>query len=154
MSNQDDVQEFTIDGVNYKAKKMNCLAQARVFAVISPLIAGGGPDLFRYVQALREQAMAKGAGSLLDFDIAGALERFGGFAEKLAQMKPEAQELVFSECLSVVNREIRPNNWGPIWIAAAKTAADPALDSNLFLLLRIIGTVIQGQLSSFFPTGL
>lgn len=149
-----DPIDFTIDDVRYKAKRMDGFVQADVLALISPLITAGGADLLPWIMEMRAQAVAKGAGAILDLRPEQALAHFGGVTREIAKMTSEDRRFILTVCLSLVDKEIAPNNWKAIWISAAGQAADSNLQNDLLLMLRITGAVLQGTFSRFFPASL
>jgi len=75
----------------------------------------------------------------------------GAEANPILAMNPEDRKFVMVSCLSLVEREIGPNRWGPIWIREAGRATDPTINDNAFLQLEIVNEVMKGVFSTFFP---
>jgi hypothetical protein len=148
------VMEFTIDGVAYKARPMDAFTQADVVSILSPIVAAGGAELVPWLKEMRATAAAGGAGSLLDANPAEALKYFGGLTRELAKMSPADRRFVLSACLALVDKQISPTSWAPIWIAAAGQAAEKDLQNNLWLMVRIAFAVIQKTLFPFFTASL
>src|SRR5690348_5333080 len=137
--------EFVIDGVAYKARKMDAFQQLDIVSILSPLIAAGAAEIIPLVQSLRDQAMAGGAeGALnaaLSLPMDETLRRLGPAAHEFAKMTPDDRRFVISTCLALVDREIAPGRWSAVWVPAAGRAATPELNENLWLQLRVVGAV-------------
>jgi hypothetical protein len=142
--------QFVIDGVAYKAKQMDIFTQMDIVSLLSPLVALGGSEIIPWLKETRETVLVGGAAGLLDSDIGDALKHFGGLTRELAKMPSEDRRTILTSCLTLVDRQIKEGQWAPVWIPAARQAAYPELNNNLWLAVRISFEVIKGQLLPFF----
>jgi hypothetical protein len=146
--------QFFIDGVTYKARQMDIFTQMDIVSLLSPLIMVGGAEIVPWLKEMREAAITNGAAGLLDADPTEALKHFGGLTRELAKMSSEDRKTIISACLSHVDRQIKEGQWAPVWVPAARMAAFPELNTNLWLTVRIAFEVIKGQLLPFFTASL
>jgi hypothetical protein len=142
--------QFVIDGVAYKAKQMDGFTQMDIVSLLAPLVAAGGAELIPWLKEMRDTALMGGAPGLLDADPAEALKHFGGLTRELAKMSSEDRRTILTACLTLVQRQIKEGQWADVWIPAARQAAYPELNNNLWLMVRIAFEVIKGQLFPFF----
>ena len=84
-------------------------------------------------------------------DIVALLVESGGQSiTPILKMTPENRRFVITTCLSLVDREIAPNKWAPIWVHGASRAATEEINDSALLQLEIANQVIGGTLANFF----
>jgi hypothetical protein len=151
----DDVLEFRLDGIEYKAKKFNAIEQINLYAKLAPLIFSGIAEILPFMQELRDASIAGGMagafGSLMDNkSIPEMLRRFGPAAQKLSEMKPEDISFVIDACMRRTSKKIGEGKYADLWGHTAGRVMDDRLNSDAWLTLRICGSVIWGSMGSFF----
>lgn len=136
------MNEFEIDGVNYRALKLSAFQQFHVSRRIAPLIPPLIPIGMRMAKEL------KGDGKEVN-DFLNLPELIQPFANALGEMSDEAGEYVIATCLSAIRRQDPATGlWAPVWSPAAKT---PLFDdlNDLGKMIPLVVRVIQASLGNF-----
>ena len=128
--------EFTLNGQQYSAGKMDAFKQLHVSRKIGPII----PPLIPVFLKLSKSSVP------LTENLAAIGELLGPFADGLASMPDETAEYVMGTCLSVVQRK-QGNDWAPVWSERGRTCMFD--DMGLDVLIPIVVRVIQSNLGNF-----
>ena len=133
--------EFTVNGRNYRAAKMDALKQWNVVRRLSPLIGSFG-GLAAVAAATKEGESPVAA--------AGADAAIAVAARALASMSDEDSDFILGACLSLCERQSENGaSWARIWNAQANRLQFQ--DLNMAEMLQISIAVLKDSLSSFFP---
>lgn len=127
--------EFSIDGNDFRAGKLDAFKQFHLSRKIAPVI----PSLLpMYVE------ISKGGDLSKDLSALAALLQ--PFADGIADLSDESSEYIMATCLSVVKRK-QGETWVPIWNNSGKVCMFDDID--LGMMMRICLQVIQDSLGSF-----
>lgn len=117
--------EFAIKGVQYRAGKMDAMAQFHVVRRLSPVI-GGLRDMITRAVSGQEQ------------DLVAAVQPL---AEAIAHMSDEDSEFIIGKCMSVTQRqESKGSGWANIWSENAKQPmfADIDMGAMIFVCVHVL----------------
>lgn len=128
--------EFELNGVQYRASKLDTFKQFHLSRKIAPVI----PTLIPvFMEISRENG-----------DLAKNIDKLAvllqPFADGLAALSDENSEYMMATCLSVVKRNAG-DKWMPIWSQGQKVCLFDDID--LGGMIQICITVIQDSLGSF-----
>ena len=128
--------EFTLNGAQYRAAKLDTFKQLHLSRKIAPVI----PTLIPVFIGL-----SKNQGNL-----AASMDKLAillqPFADGLAELSDENSEYMMTTCLSVVKR-LQGETWVPIWSQSQKVCMFD--DIELGGLIEICIMVIKDSLGSF-----
>jgi len=126
--------EFTIDGINYKAGKLNAFQQFHVSRKIAPII----PTLIPVFIVISKKGDLK--------DLSAMAELLQPFADGLSNLSDESAEYVLGTCLSVVKRQ-DGEHWSAVWNQNLRRCMYDDID--LGIMIKICIKIIQDSLGGF-----
>lgn len=127
--------EFQINGVNYRAAKMDAFKQFHVSRKIAPIVPTLIPVFVRLSQDKK-----------LTEDLSAFSELLGPFAEGIAGMSNDDSEYIIATCLGVVSRQ-SGDTWAGVWNRSANSCMFD--DMDLGVMMQIVIKVIQDSLGPF-----
>ncbi|TDT01686.1 Bacteriophage protein [Erwinia rhapontici] len=133
--------EFSINGVEYRAVKLDVFAQLKVCRKLLPLLSSVVADL----------SELRGAAGNLSADSAALNNAINTvlpkIADVVADMPDESVDAILHPCLSVVSRKSAAGNWTPVFTQGLLMFDD----IDLFTMLNIAGRVVADNLGNFLP---
>lgn len=137
-------EEFDLNGVTYRARKLNAMDQLFLVQKLTPLAASLVPVI---QAAAREASSGPLAGALLKMDVSDLMP----LAHGIASLPEEDTKAIIGRCLSHVERGTKTpagTGWAQVW---SKTA-DACMfeDIELFTMLTIVAHVVKKDLAPFF----
>lgn len=127
--------EFEINGLNYRAEKLDAFKQFHLSRKIAPVI----PPLIPIFMKLSQE------GSLSQ-DLSAIADVLEPFATALSEMNDQAAEYVIGTALSVVKRQ-NGSLWTPVWNSSINACAFDDMDMGV--MLKIVFKVVQDNLGPF-----
>jgi hypothetical protein len=124
--------EFTVDGHDYRAVKLDAFQQLHVSRKLAGVLAKSIPALL-------------GAEANAD-DLAVLIGSFEPAAAALAAMPAEDVDYVCHECLALVTRK-QDVIWSPVWSKTAKRLMFEDID--MAVMMQLVMRVVEESLGSF-----
>ncbi|HIF6258333.1 hypothetical protein HB664_20495 [Enterobacter sp. DNB-S2] len=139
--------ECNINGVEYRAAKLNVFDQLKVTRKLLPLLAGMMADF----GSIRSLLPADGKVDSKNFDeLKPVFETLlPRIADELASMKEEDTNAIIHPCLSVVARKN-----GTVWTPVFNSGELMFDDINLLIMLQLVARVVADSLGNFLPVSL
>ena len=127
--------EFEINGLNYRAEKLDAFKQFHLSRKIAPVI----PPLIPIFMKLSQEGG-------LSQDLSAIADVLEPFATALSEMNDQAAEYVIGTALSVVKRQ-NGSLWTPVWSSSINACAFDDMDMGV--MLKIVFKVVQDNLGPF-----
>ncbi len=137
--------DFTIDGIAYKAGKINAFEQLAILSKLSPLLTSGLPELL----GLLREVKARGVG-VMDLPVEENIIRLAPLARELSKLSEADRRQIIEPCLAVVEKDIG-GKFALVWNREAGMAVFPEFRDDAILMLRVVLAVLQGTFGRFFP---
>lgn len=140
--------EFTVNGVDYRAAKLDAFAQLKVTRKLLPVMAGMVSEI-ESIRSVLPQVRAAGGVSGIPLDqVSVFLENvLPKVADVLADMPEESVNAIIHPCLSVVSRKSHAGNWTAVFSQGALMFDD----INLVAMLQIVARVVADSLGNILP---
>lgn len=128
-------KEFEIDGILYKAGKLDAFKQLHLSRKVAPII----PTLIPVFMEISKKG-----------DLTNNMDKLGTllkpFADGLSNLSDESTEYILSTCLSVVRRQSN-ETWARVWDQNGKVCMFD--DMDLGVMIRVCIEVMQDSLGGF-----
>ncbi|MFG1260028.1 hypothetical protein V5F79_22130 [Xanthobacter flavus] len=138
--------EFEINGIQYRARKLSAMDQLFVARQLTPLIGSFVPLL---QMAAREAAVGGNvAGAILSLDVAQVMP----LAQAIADLPEKNTNDLIARCLSSVQRGTTSpagTTWASVWSTSANRPMFEDLD--LMTMLTLVAHVVRKDLGNFIP---
>lgn len=120
--------DFEVNGINYRAGKLNCFQQLTVVRKLAPLLKGvGGIDLD-------------------SFGVANAAQQIGPLLDTLAELPEADVRLIIKTCLGVVSRQS-----GDRFVVVQTQSGELMFDDlGMTEVILICFNVIKANMTGFF----
>ena len=137
--------EFDLNGVPYRARRLNAMDQLFLVQKLTPLAA----SLVPVIQAAAREAAggAPLAGALLKMEVSDLMP----LAQGIAGLPEADTKAIIARCLSHVQRGVTSpagTSWANVWSTSAEAPMFEDLD--LFTMLTIVAHVVKKDLAPFF----
>lgn len=138
------MNDFTIAGQDYKARRLPAMTEAHVTRRLAPVLNGMLP---RLIEAVAMSEGGKVEVKTLDLREASAIA--GDFLTFIAGMSDADATFVISECCIVTERR-QGERWSPVWVRGAKS---PQFDDIRFpVMAQIVFNVMREATADFMPS--
>jgi len=146
------MQEFEVDGVQYKCRNMGAFDQMDILTKLSPLLASGIVELLPLLAIVKELGLA----SIADLPKEEIIARAPGIARELAKMSSADRHFIVESCLSLCERKVSADRWAPVWAVGAGRAMFDDINNDFWVMVRVAFGVLSHTPSfmRFFPAGL
>lgn len=135
--------EFEINGVQYRADKLDAKRQFHLSRKLAPVVPKLVP-MFAKLAALAKAADGAAMTDTIMGDLSGFADAAAPFMDALAQMREDDADYVLNCCLSVVKM-----NQGGMWTPMARDGVLMFSDLDLSQLLPLVVRVIRDNLGNF-----
>ncbi len=137
-------EDFDLNGVLYRARKLNAMDQLFLVQKLTPLAASLVPVI---QAAAREASNGPLAGALLKMEVGDLMP----LAQGIASLPEADTKAILARCLSHVQRGVTSQagtSWANVWSTSAEAPMFDDLD--LFTMLTIVAHVVKKDLAPFF----
>ncbi|MFG1302178.1 hypothetical protein V5F49_20535 [Xanthobacter sp. V3C-3] len=138
-----EFEEFDLDGVKYRARKMAAMDQLFVARKLTPIVGTFVP----LIQAAARQVQSGGtvATAIMSLDVA----QLAPLAQGIASLPEEDTNALIARCLAHVQRgSVSPagTSWANVW---SVDAGRPMFDMDLMTMLTLVVHVVKKDLGNF-----
>ncbi|MGR7993833.1 phage tail assembly chaperone [Xanthobacter sp. ZOL 2024] len=139
----DTPEEFDLNGITYRARKLGAMDQLFLVQKLTPLATSLVPVI---QAAAREASGGPLAGALLKMDVADLMP----LAQGISSLPEQDTKAIIGRCLSHVERGTKTpagTGWAQVWSKNADACMFEDID--LFTMLTIVAHVVKKDLAPF-----